>query len=269
MATLEYTFRNDTLFKLLFVRNPDLLKELIADLLCIKLRDIKNFQITNPELTPDIIGNKLCRLDINMIVNKQKLDLELQVRNEGDYPERTLYYWAREYSSALNEGVDYIELPRTIVVSILYFNLFNCLEFHSEYQPLEVTRYTPLTDRMSLHYFELPKLPKTISKNDTLKLWLSLFRARTEEDLQQIEALEVPVMEKVIKAYRTVSAADELKNLERMRFDATNIEASARGNAMRKGERRGVRKANKKWRAVVAQQAAEIAELKAKLGEGV
>jgi hypothetical protein len=42
--------------------------------------------------------------------------------------------------------------------------------------PLEVTRHTPLTDRMSLHYFELPKLPKTVSAEDSQKLWLSSAR---------------------------------------------------------------------------------------------
>jgi hypothetical protein len=36
MAKLEYTFKNDTLFKMLFVTHPDLLKCLVAELLDIE-----------------------------------------------------------------------------------------------------------------------------------------------------------------------------------------------------------------------------------------
>ena len=74
------------------------------------------------------------------------------------------------------------------------------IEFHSEFEPLEVTRHTPLTDRMSLHYFELPKLPEVVNTDDELKLWLALFKAETEEELQQIEAMGVPIMEQAINA---------------------------------------------------------------------
>ena len=40
MAKLEYTFKNDTLFKMLFVKYLDLLKRLVAALLGIRLESI-------------------------------------------------------------------------------------------------------------------------------------------------------------------------------------------------------------------------------------
>jgi len=249
MTKLEYTFKNDTLFKALFVRYPELLKQLVADLLRIDIKSIEQFAITNPEITPDVIGDKLCRLDINMTVNGQKVDIELQVRNEGDYPERTLYYWAREYSSALGEGKQYTDLPKTVAISILYFKLFDCEEYYSEFQALEVTRHTQLTDHFQLMYFELPKFTKTITKDDNLKTWLSLFKSETEEDLREIESMGVSVMKETVEAYRKVTAADEFRNIERMRFDASNIEASAIGNAERKRDAH--------WQGVVADVVAE------------
>jgi hypothetical protein len=105
--------------------------------------------------------------------------------------------------------------------------LFSCPEYHSEYQPLEVTRHTPLTDKQVLHYFELPKLPEVINADDGLKLWLTLFKAETEEDLAKLEALEVPVMKEAIGAYRHVAATKELKEIERMRSLARHNEAAA------------------------------------------
>jgi predicted transposase/invertase (TIGR01784 family) len=266
VTKLEYTFKNDALFKMVFVKYPDLLKRLVAELLGIPLESIGQFEIANPDIPPETIGDKFCRLDINMTVNEQRVDLEIQVADEGDYPERSLYYWAREYSTALPEGEGYSALPRTIVISIVAFTLFDCAEFHSEFQPLEVTRHTTLTDKQVLHYFELPKLPEVISAEDGLKLWLALFNAETEEDLAKLEALEVSVMREAIGAYRHVSATDEFKEIERLRSRARHNEASALRHAAE------VEAA--KWQGVVAEQAAAlaeqtalIAELQARLGE--
>jgi predicted transposase/invertase (TIGR01784 family) len=202
MSKLEYTFKTDTLFKILFVQHPDLLKRLVSELLEIRLDSIGQFVITNPEMPPELLGDKFCRLDINMTVDGRQVDLEVQVENRGNYPERALFNWARLYSNALPEGGAYKTLPRTVVISIINFNLFDCKEFHSEYQPLEVTRHSPLTDKMSLHFFELPKVPAGLSKDNKLLLWLSLFKADTPEELEKIKTLEVPEMNEAISAFQ-------------------------------------------------------------------
>jgi len=218
-----------------FTKRPDLLKNLVAQLLKIQVESIENLVVVNSEMPPEELGKKFCRLDINMTVDGRLVDLEIQVEDEGDYPERTLYYWAREYSCALNKGVDFIDLPRTIIISITAFNLFDCDDFHSEFRALEVTRHTELTDRMSLHYFELPKVPKVISKTDMLRLWLTLFKANTEEELADLEELGVPVMKEAIGTYRQVSATEEFRQLERLRERTRNNEAAALGHARRMG----------------------------------
>jgi predicted transposase/invertase (TIGR01784 family) len=227
MTRLTYTFKTDTLFKMLFVQYPELLKRLVAELLGIRLESIGRFEITNPEMPLESLGDKFCRLDINMTVDGQRVDLEVQVEDEGDYPDRSLFMWSREFSTALPAGGNYSDLPRTIIISIVAFNLFDCAEFHSEYQPLEVTRYTPLTDKMSLHYFELPKLPATVSADNRLELWLSLFRAETEEELVEIEAMEVPEMNEAIGAYRNITATPEFRERERLYAKARHDEAQA------------------------------------------
>ncbi|MDR2175520.1 MAG: Rpn family recombination-promoting nuclease/putative transposase [Synergistaceae bacterium] len=68
MAEPKYKFTYDTLFKLLFVKYPDLLKQLVAAVLGIAADSVTEFTITNPEIPPDVLGNKFCRLDINMTV---------------------------------------------------------------------------------------------------------------------------------------------------------------------------------------------------------
>jgi predicted transposase/invertase (TIGR01784 family) len=253
MTKLEYTFKTDTLFKILFVKYPDLLKHLVSELLGIRLASIGQFVITNPEMPPEALGDKFCRLDINMTVDGQRVDLEIQVKNEGDYPERVLYNWAREYSTALAEGDDYLNLPRTVVISIINFKLFPCEEFHSEYQALEVSRHDALSDKMGLHFFELCKLPADINENDKLLLWLSLFKAETMEELERIKALEVPVMNEAINAYQKISVSPEFRELERARSYARHNEASALRHARQEGEASGMEKGMEK----VAQNALE------------
>jgi len=255
MAKLKYTFKTDTLFKMLFVRHQDLLKRLVAELLRIRYESIEQFEVTDTAMPPDVIGGKFCRLDINMVVDGQRVNLEVQVRDEGDYPERVLFHWARLYSSALPKGDDYLNLPRTVVISIVNFNLFDCAGFHSEFRPLEVSRHEPLSDRMALHFFELKKVPAEIDSEDMLLLWLLLFRAGTEEELGKIKALEVPVMEQAINAYNQIAASPEFLEIERQREIMRMNEASALRNARVKGET----KERKKWETVVAGKDAEIA----------
>ena len=237
MSKLKHTFKTDILFKLLFVKHPELLQRLVAHLLQIPFASISQFEIRNPEMPPDSIGKKFCRLDIHMTVDGQLVNLEVQVENEGNYPERALFHWARVYSSSLSKGKDYTDLPRAIIISILNFTLFdNCNEFHSEFQSLEVKRHKPLTDKKSLHFFELPKLPESIDKSELLLLWLALFKADTEEELNQIEALEVPELSEAISAYRSVTASSEFREIERLRAKARHDEAQALYNAERKGK---------------------------------
>ena len=234
MTKLKYTFKTDTLFKILFVKYPDLLKKLVAELLRIPLDSIEQFVIRNSETPPELLGDKFCILDISMLINGQRVNLEIQVKDKGDFPERALYHWAREYSTALPEGGNYSTLPRTIVVCIINFKQFDCDDFHSEYRSLEVTRHTELTDKKVIHFFELPKIPQTTNKNDRLLLWLSLFNANTEEDLSKIGEMEVPEMQQAIEAYRHITVSEEFKEMERIRSKARHDEAQALHHAEHK-----------------------------------
>jgi len=276
LSELRYKLTNDILFKMLFTQHQNLLKQLVSELLSIPIESIMDFIITNPDMPPEVIGDKYCHLDINMKVNSCRIDLEIQVERESDYKERTLYYWARDYSSALQKNMKYSELPRTIIVSILDKPLFVCGEFHSEFQPLEVRRGELLTNTMSLQYFELSKLPEVSGPDDKLKLWLSLFKAKTTEDLEKIIAMGVPVMQEAINAYQTLSEADRFRELERTRHFAEADKASALANARDEGRAigrdEGRAMGRDEGRAIGYREAEEryrdeIARLKARLGE--
>ena len=260
MVKLKYTLRTDTLFKILFTKNQGLLKMLVASLLGIKPESIEQFYVTNPEITAEELGRKFCRLDINMRINGRIVDLEIQVSNEGNYSERSLFYWAREFSTGINEGDDYTLLPSVVIISILGFNKFpHAKKFHSKFQILEVTTHDLLTDKMELHFYELKKLPPLGTADSDRDLWLKLFNAETEEELAKIEAMEVPFMSEAIAAYRHIAVSDEFVTMERMRSKARHDEAQALKNAT-DAER-------EKWQNVVADKDAALADKDVKLAD--
>lgn len=227
-------------------------------MLGIPLESIEQFVIRNEEIAPENLGDKFCRLDINMVVNGQLVDLEVQIADEGDYPERVMLYWAREFSSALPAGQSYTMLPRTIIISIVDFNLFDCAEFHSFFQPLEVTRHTLLSDKMGFHFFELRKLPDSVSEKDALLLWLALFNANTEEDLEKIQAMEVPEMNQAINAYYTITASPEFREVERLREKARHDEAQALHHARMQGKLEGKQEGISERNLAIAQNALQM-----------
>ena len=96
---------------------------------------------------------------------------------------------------------------------------------------LEVKRHTLLSDKMGFHFFELPKLPDNVDEDDMLQLWLSLFKAETEEELEKIKEMEVPVMSQAINAYYKITASSEFREKERLRAKARHDEAQALRNA--------------------------------------
>ena len=251
MAKLKYTFKSDILFKMLFVKYPELLKRLVSALLSIPYESITEFTITNGEMPPEAIKKKFCRLDIAMVVNGQRVNLEIQVENEGNFPERALFHWARQYSLALPEKENYSALPRTVMIGIVHFKMSKGKDFHSEYEALEVKRHTRLSDKFSVHIYELPKLPKTVNSKSGMELWMALFKAKTEDDLAKIEKMEVEVMSEAIGAYRHISASPEYQEMERLRSKAGHDEAQALRNA--------TLKERKKWERVFAAKEADLA----------
>ena len=254
MTKLEHTLTNDILCKLLFIKYPDLLKRLVAELLEIQYDDITQFHMTNPEMPPETIGDKFCRLDINMMVNKKQVSLEIQVAKQSFYPIRSLYYWARMFSTALKESGEYATLPPTISINILDFNQFkNPNKFQWEFQFRETETHELLTDRAVIRFYELRKLPPLENIDNGKELWLKLFNAKTEEDLEEIAKMEVPVMSQAIEAYRHVATTPEFKELERMRSKARHDEAQALYDR------------DLHWQGIVEDKDARIDELEAQL----
>jgi predicted transposase/invertase (TIGR01784 family) len=258
---LKYTFKSDVLFKMLFVRYPDLLKRLVAVLLGIPLASIQEFETINTEMPPEEIGTKFCRLDINMTVDGRKVNLEVQVEDEGNYPERCMFHWAKMYVGSLPSGKDFSLLPQTIVISIMGFEYFDCEEVHSEFAVMEVKRHELLSDKQKYHFFELPKLPNVelIDSTSEKDLWLALFNAETQEELEQLMKRGGEVMAQAVGAYHSITADKQFQYLEWLRTKTGHDEAQALSNAKRQEREH--------WQGVVAEKDTALAEKDARIAQ--
>jgi predicted transposase/invertase (TIGR01784 family) len=236
---IAYPLHDDIAFKMAMTHDHKLLKSLISSLLGLKEEGIQKLIITNSEITPEQIATKYCRLDLNMVVNGQIVDVEIQLKTDKELIYRFTLYLSKLHANALGSGKDYNTTPQTILICILGENLFDCKEYHSKFCFMETTRHELLHDRLVLEFYELAKLTDSLDSDDMLSLWLRLIKADTEEELEKIERLGVDVMSKAVQTVREMQGDAALHHLALRREMAAHDEAHALNVARREGERQG------------------------------
>ena len=200
----------DVMFKKLFAseENKRLLMSLIASLLSMEVESIKSIEVLNGEILPDERGEKFGRLDLLLIMNDEtKINIELQIKIQDDYADRSTFYWSKAYTTGLKAGEEYSELKETICINIIGFKMFDCEEYHSHFKIMEKDRHEVLTEKFAIHFFELPKLRGTeVNADDMMNLWLKLIDCESEEDLKMLERTNAAPIKEAAYFIRKMSA---------------------------------------------------------------
>lgn len=71
---------HDVVFKALFVRNRDLLRAFLRDVLDLPLTENDRVDVLNPEEIPNIAEGKISRLDIHVNMANRRFNIEMQAR---------------------------------------------------------------------------------------------------------------------------------------------------------------------------------------------
>ncbi|MCQ2514737.1 MAG: Rpn family recombination-promoting nuclease/putative transposase, partial [Ruminococcus sp.] len=187
MARSVISAKLDVVFKTLFVKHPDLLKSFIADILDLNINDIESIEITNPELPPETVDGKFSRLDLNLKINDKLVNVEIQINNQEDYNDRVLFYWAKLFTSDLKSGDEYGQLQQAISINIVNFNMFDSKDYHNEVVPIIRGTEKIFSDKMSIHFFELPKVSKSLNTSNRKELWMQFIKADSEEEFQMLK----------------------------------------------------------------------------------
>jgi predicted transposase/invertase (TIGR01784 family) len=230
----------DVIFKKLFTDNPDLLKEFISDILDIPLKTIEDLVITNSEVPPENPEGKFSRMDLNLKLTDRLINIEIQVKNDSYYRDRTLFYWAKLYTSELKSGDSYDSLKQAITINIINFNMFDKADYHTEVVAALKDSGEIFSDKFSIHFFELKKVGKNLNPNNRKELWLQFLNANSEEEFEMLKQTNNPTINKAVSIIYDYSSDTQVREMARIREKALHDEVSSLKNARNEGIQEGI-----------------------------
>lgn len=192
--------------------NEKVRKYFISDVLTIPVEEIRTVRLLNTHLWKRYRNQKLGILDILVELNDDsKINIEMQKKNVSFWDRRQLFYLSKLYASDLLVGEDYSKLRRSVLISIVDFELTDRKEYHSVYR-LKDDGGNVFSDLLEIHTIELGK---RLTGDHPLDDWIQFFNAETEEELDMIKTKNIGVQE-AIQEVRVLSLSKRL----RMRYEA-------------------------------------------------
>ena len=202
---------------------------------------IVDVEIKNTDIEKAHIEDKFSRLDVKAKTsNKEIINIEIQLKNEYNMIQRSLYYWSKLYEEQLGDGDRYDKLCRTVCINILDFKYLKNDRFHNGYRLKEIETNEELTDIQEIHFIEIPKLKKLNSEEevvDMLEAWIEFLRDPESEVVRKLEMTNKEIREAKDTLYK-LSRNEKERELYFLREKSIKDEISALANA----EERGIQK---------------------------
>ena len=170
MKNLNLT--NDFVFKKVFGKkgNESILKDLLEAILKIKIKKIE--LQTEVELEKELIDDKTGVLDIEATIDDNTIiDIEMQMRNQYNMKERSLFYWAGLYYTGLKKKEEYKENKRVITINIVNFDMFKEGPYHEKIELRREYKNILLTNKLEIHFIQLSKFLKEGQEEKDKKMW--------------------------------------------------------------------------------------------------
>ena len=246
MAAFRINRTNDAVFKAIFAKHPKITLALINAFLEFQgTEQLVDIEFIDREIDSDEYDGKESRLDIlGRTASGTKVNIEMQVNSLAAMGERSLFYWARNYAE-LKRGEEYDQLKRTIAINILGFNLFSEKQYqnmHSCFGIYDIKTQCQLTDKMEIHFLELPKFKsKSVKDMNRMEKWAAYFSpATSDEELEEIAAGEEAIkkaMEVEDMFTKDEVARRSYEKAEKFRRD----QAAQLSYAEKRGEEKGIK----------------------------
>ena len=158
------TLANNFIFYKVMRHHPDACKHLLEMLLNIK---IKRMKMSNEEIIEIDHDSKSIRLDVYVQETKRMYDIELQVINTHELPERARYYSALMDLDTLEPGAKYNKLKDSHVIFICLEDVFdNELPINTFENICQEDGITKLNDRSYKHFFIAPRCAKIVEDEE-------------------------------------------------------------------------------------------------------
>ena len=210
----------DIVFKLLLLRNQDLLRDMLKAVLDLRI-PISTLEILNPEIPKDFPEDKAVVLDIRVrLQDNRQIDIEMQSSVRPSTRGRFLYYWAKGFADSLGEGEDYDELPPCVSVLWLKKTILRNPRFHSIFHLAEEHSHEVFAHEIEFHVLELPNLYLAdASRQVNLDRWARFLRAESPDEIDQL-AQEDSIMTSARNALAELSMDPEARRLAQERETA-------------------------------------------------
>ena len=223
---IDYNMTNNYMFRYILQKYEKVLKGLVCSLLHLKPKDIRSIEIKNPINLAGAVSGKEFILDINILLNNEKLlNLEMQVLNEYNWPERSLSYLCRSYDQ-LFAGQDYETALPAIHIGFLDFTLHpSHPEFYATYQMLNIKNHLLYSDKFTLSVVDLNHIDLATEEDKAygIDYWAALFKAETWEELRMLANNNEALQEAATNLY--IANSDEIVRQQcRAREDAERRE---------------------------------------------
>ena len=203
---------------------------------------IVEVEIKNTDIEKVHVEDKFSRLDVKAKTSNQEIiNIEIQLKNEYNMMQRSLYYWSKLYEEQLGDGDRYDKLCRTVCINILDFKYLKNDRFHNGYRLKEIETNEELTDIEEIHFIEIPKLKKLNSEEvvDMLEAWVEFLRDPESEVVRKLEMSNSEIREAKDKLYK-LSMDEKERELYFLREKSIKDEISALANAEEKGIQIGI-----------------------------
>lgn len=255
----------DFVFKKIFgsEEHPEILISFLNAVLKPK-KPIVSVEIKNSDLEKEYIEDKFSRLDVKALTsNKEIINIEIQLKNEYNMIQRSLYYWSKLYEEQLSEGDRYDKLSRTVCINILDFKYLKNDRFHNGYRLKEIETNEELTDLQEIHFIEIPKLKRFESTEeivDLLEGWVEFLRDPESEVIRKLEMSNKEIREAKDELYR-LSMDEKERALYFIREKSIRDEISALANAEEKGMERGIKKGERNKAIEIAKSLLDVLDI--------
>lgn len=158
------TLANNFIFYKVMRHHPDACQHLLEMLLNIK---IEKMTIANEEVIDIDNDAKSIRLDVYVKETERVYDIEIQVSDTKELPERARFYSSAMDLDILADGQDYEELPDSHVIFICMEKIFDAgLPVYTFENLCLEDRKTKLNDRSYKHFFIAPTCAKMIKDKE-------------------------------------------------------------------------------------------------------
>ena len=110
-------------------------------------KEIVSVDLKNTDIEKEYLKDKFSRLDVKATTsNKETINIEIQLSDQYNMTQRTLYYWSKMYEEQMEQSDNYKKLSRTVCINILNYNYLDSDRFHNTYRLKEIETNKELTD---------------------------------------------------------------------------------------------------------------------------